>query len=462
MNETGASVYSVSEIAKAEYPNEEICYLGAISIASRLIDPLNEMIKIPPASLGIGMYQHDISEKLLSKYLTTVVEEVVNEVGVDLNTASEFLLKYVSGFNVTRAKQVIEHRATQGPFTSLQQLKLVKGIGEVTFKNCVGFLRLGNSTEPLDYTVITPDRYTVTYMVLDAIGFTAKHGKLKMKHMLRTSTTIDYSQDVQELQAKIPLEEYLKSKEWNVEEISHQINQPVSCVADIMRWLRMSCVEDVRDATRPAVINVPLDANITEEKQRQVSDNLLVSEKNNNPTAHSTSQDLETVEVGRVFCGVVRNITTFGVFVDLGCHQDGLLHVSEYSSKKTQFSIGQSMQVRVKDVDVDRRRISLALAGEGGGAPLSASIPSSSSPATMAPVVSTKTSVAGHSVSSDRIAKTGDTMVTTGVGKLHKKRKVEESANHTNNAKTSGDSGCSNSDDIVASKKIKSKKREVV
>ncbi|MBQ3235741.1 MAG: RNA-binding transcriptional accessory protein [Clostridia bacterium] len=313
VSEAGASVYSASELGAEEFPDFDVSERSAVSIARRLQDPLAELIKIDPKSIGVGQYQHDMPEARLDEVLGGTVEDCVNTVGVDLNTASASLLSYVAGLNKSIAKNVVEFRETNGKFTSRTQLLKVKKLGEKAFTQCAGFLRIAGGTSILDNTAVHPESYEGAEKLLSLFGYSdedVKCGKLS------------------DLSAKI--------QKHGIEKVSAYCGLGVDTIKDVASEL-----------AKPG---------------RDVRDDLP------KPVLRSDILSLSDLKEGMIISGVVRNVTDFGAFVDIGVHQDGLVHISELSDNfvrdpQTVVKVGQPVQVRVKGVDLKKNRISLSMKG---------------------------------------------------------------------------------------------------
>ena len=307
VNEAGASVYSASELADEEFPDFTEGERSAVSIARRLQDPLAELVKIDPKSIGVGQYQHDMNQKQLSETLTGVVEKVVNEVGVDLNTASYSLLNYISGIGNTTAKNIISYREENGSFTNREELLNVKKLGKKTYEQCAGFVKIDNPNYPLDNTTIHPESYDVTYKLL---------GKL------------NYS--VNDIGSKS-----LKLDNIDLDEISEELNVGKETLKDIVKELKKPGRDPREDMPKPILRK-----------------NVL---------------SIEDLEVGMTMQGTVRNIVDFGAFVDIGVHQDGLVHISQLVADKYVkhpldiVSVGDIVDVKVLDIDLKRNRIQLSM-----------------------------------------------------------------------------------------------------
>ena len=306
VNEAGASVYSASKLADEEFPDFSEGERSAVSIARRLQDPLAELVKIDPKSIGVGQYQHDMNQKQLSESLGGVVEKVVNEVGVDLNTASVSLLNYVSGIGNTTAKNIITYRQENGSFNNRKELLNVKKLGKKTFEQCAGFVKIDNPEYPLDNTTIHPESYDVTFKLLKKLNYSAEDiGKSN-----------------------------LKLDNINVEEISEELDIGTETLKDIIKELKKPVRDPREDMPKPILRK-----------------NVLT---------------LEDLEIGMIMQGTVRNIVDFGAFVDIGVHQDGLVHISQLADKFVKHpldivSVGDIVDVKVLDVDVKRKRINLSM-----------------------------------------------------------------------------------------------------
>jgi protein Tex len=307
VNESGASVYSASELARKEFPDYDITVRGAVSIGRRLMDPLAELVKIDPKAIGVGQYQHDVDQAALQKSLVEVVESCVNLVGVDVNTASRELLTYVSGVGPMLAKNLIAHRSTHGPFQSREQLLKVARFGEKAFEQAAGFLRINNSENPLDSSAVHPESYDIVYRM-------AEDMKATVAELIKSK----------EIRNRIKQENY----------VTEQAGLPT--IGDILAELE----KPGRDP-REAIDYFSFD-----------------------PDVH----EIHDLKPGMVLPGIVTNITAFGAFVDVGVHQDGLVHISNMADKFISdpneiVKIYQKVRVKVMEVDLPRRRIQLAMKG---------------------------------------------------------------------------------------------------
>ncbi|MGL6226293.1 MAG: helix-hairpin-helix domain-containing protein [Thermoguttaceae bacterium] len=312
VNEAGASVYSASPLANEEFPNYDILLRGAISIGRRLQDPLNELVKVEPASLGVGMYQHDLKSKYLKDSLNHVVESCVNHVGVDLNTAGPAILRYVSGLNQLTAKRIYEYRVEHGPFKTREDLKKVPGLGEVTFTHCAGFLLIPNGVNPLDATWIHPEMYDATYRILEQMGYTVED--------LRNPET------AKEIAAK--------TKTADITAIADALGIGPITIRDILQQLGKP-VRDPRERLSTPVFKKGI---------LQLKD---------------LSPDMELT-------GTVLNVVDFGAFIDIGLHESGLVHISQFADRYVRdahefVSVGNIVRVWVVEVDSKRNRISLTM-----------------------------------------------------------------------------------------------------
>lgn len=304
VNEAGASVYSASKLAREEFPDMDVTIRGAVSIARRLQDPLAELVKIEPRSIGVGQYQHDVNQRRLREGLYRTVENCVNRIGVDLNTASVELLRYVSGIQMGTAQSIIEFRTTSGAFQSRTQLMEVSGIGEKTFEQCAGFLRVRNGEHPLDATGIHPEAYPVVESMAGAFG-------VPVADLIGNHKMLDSA------------------------DLTPFVNETVGLIA--LNDIRQELLQPGRDPR--AVFKVP-----------RFIDGVY---------------DVQDLEEGMEAEGVVTNITDFGAFVDIGVHQDGLIHLSELSNRYVRdpreiIKVGDIVRVKVIKVDKEIRRVSLS------------------------------------------------------------------------------------------------------
>ena len=311
VNEAGASIYSASKLATEEFPEFDVMQRSAVSIARRLQDPLAELVKIDPKSIGVGQYQHDMNPARLDTALTGVVEDCVNAVGVDINTASHSLLAYISGINATSAKNIVKYREENGEFTSRAQLKKVPRIGDKAYEQCAGFLRVPGSKEILDNTGVHPESYAATKALLEAFGYTLE--------------------DVRQGQIRNLRGEVMKR---GIAKVCESIGVGEPTLVDILGELEKPG-RDVRDTLPPPILR----------------DDVL---------------SLEDIKPDMILTGTVRNVIDFGAFVDIGVHQDGLVHISQICDKfikhpSEKLSVGDIVKVKVLSVDVKKKRISLSM-----------------------------------------------------------------------------------------------------
>jgi len=309
-NEAGASVYSASKVAKDEFPDLEASQRGNISIARRVLDPLAELVKIDSKSIGVGLYQHDVDQKLLNKKLDDVVVSCVNYVGVDVNTASSSLLTYVSGLTKNTANKIVEYRDEHGKFTNREQIKSVKGIGEKVFEQAIGFLKIPNSENPLDNTFIHPESYPAVEKLLVMTNINAKE-------IYKKGNLLDL---------------FVKQK--SLDEIAKEIEVGVPTLEDIL--------ENLKKPGRDPREEMP------------------------KPILRSDVLKIEDLEEGMKLKGTVRNVVDFGAFVDIGVKQDGLLHISQIANKYIKhpvevLNVGDIIDVTIIGVDTEKGRISLSL-----------------------------------------------------------------------------------------------------
>ena len=311
VNEAGASVYSASKLATEEFPAFDVGQRSAVSIARRLQDPLSELVKIDPKSIGVGQYQHDMNQKHLGETLEGVVEDCVNKVGVDLNTASASLLEYVSGINKTLAKNIVAYREENGAFKNRKQLLKVAKLGPKAFEQCAGFMRIAGGENPLDGTSVHPESYEVAKKLLETLGYDlAELNQGGLKGISRKIT--DYRK----------MAERLEVGEITLRDIAGELEKPA---------------RDPRD-----------------EMPR--------------PILRSDILEMKDLKPGMVLKGTVRNVIDFGAFVDIGVHQDGLVHISQMTDKYIKHpleavSVGDIVDVKIISVDLAKKRIALTMKG---------------------------------------------------------------------------------------------------
>lgn len=308
VNEAGASVYSASEIARQEFPDFQVEERSAVSIGRRVQDPLSELVKIDPKSIGVGQYQHDVNQKDLSSALTFVVETAVNQVGVDVNTASKSLLQYVSGLTSTIAQNIIDYREENGPIKHHKEISSIKRLGAKTFEQSIGFLRIVDGKEPLDNTAIHPESYDVAYRMLHQLDLTAQDiGSVKLKNTLSNV---------------------------NISTLVSQLNIGEPTLKDIIQSL-IAPNRDPRDEFETPILK-------------------------------SDVLSIEDLSKGMKLNGTVRNVVDFGAFVDIGVKQDGLVHISKLSKKFVKnpmdmISVGDIVEVWILDIDENKGKVSLTM-----------------------------------------------------------------------------------------------------
>ena len=314
VSEAGASVYSASKLATEEYPDINVSLRGAISIARRLQDPLAELVKIDPKAIGVGQYQHDVDQKNLSDSLTGVVEDAVNKVGVDLNTATPSLLSYVSGINKTIAKNIVAYRNENGKFKNRKQLLKVSKLGNAAFEQCAGFVRIFNGDNPLEITSVHPESYEIAEKLLEKIRF-SKNDLLNKEKL----------SEIKEKLSSI-----------NIKKLSEELNVGNLTLEDIVKELSKPGRDPREDMPKPILRNDVL--------------------------------KLEDLKEGMVLNGTVRNVIDFGAFIDIGVKHDGLVHISELSDKYVKnprdiVSVGDIVKVKVLSIDLEKQKVALTMKG---------------------------------------------------------------------------------------------------
>ena len=312
VSEAGASVYSASKLATEEYPDLNVSLRGAISIARRLQDPLAEFVKIDPKAIGIGQYQHDVNQKKLNEELTGVVEDAVNEVGVDVNTATPSLLSYVSGINMTIAKNIVKYREENGKYEERKTLLNVPKLGKVTFEQCAGFIRIPKGLNPLENTAVHPESYKQTEELLKSINY-------KKEDLLDKAKLAKINDELSKIDIKT------KAQELDIGELT---------LTDIINELKKPGRDPRDDMPKPVL--------------------------------RSDVLSFDDLKEGQLLTGTIRNITDFGAFVDIGVKHDGLVHLSELSDKfiKTPsdvVAIGDVVQVKVIEIDREKQKVKLSM-----------------------------------------------------------------------------------------------------
>lgn len=311
VNEAGASVYSASKLATEEFPNFDVGQRSAASMARRLQDPLAELVKIDPKSIGVGQYQHDMNQKKLGEALSGVVEDCVNKVGVDLNTASVSLLEYISGISKTIAKNIVVYREENGKFTSRSQLLKVAKLGPKAYEQCAGFMRITDGKNPLDATGVHPESYKATELLLEKLGYTLEDVK---------------NRSVAGISKKVK----------SCDKLAAELGIGEMTLTDILRELEKPARDPREDMPKPVL--------------------------------RSDVLAMEDLAPGMVLKGTVRNVIDFGAFVDIGVHQDGLVHISQLCDRYIKHplevvSVGDIVEVKVLSVDVKKQRIQLTMRG---------------------------------------------------------------------------------------------------
>ena len=315
VSEAGASVYSASELGNKEYPDLDVTVRGAISIGRRLQDPLAELVKIDPKAIGVGQYQHDVTQKKLDESLAGIVEDCVNNVGVDLNIATPSLLSYISGINSSIAKNIVDYREENGKFKSRKELLKVKRLGQKAYEQCAGFLRVMESKEALDNTSVHPESYGVAKELIKTLGYTEedlKNGKL------------------------VDIDERVKAK--GISNLAKELEVGEPTLNDI--------IKEIKKPGRDPREELP------------------------KPIFKSGVIEMKDLKPGMILMGTVRNVSDFGAFVDIGVHQDGLVHKSQMADRFVKHpldivKVGDIVEVRILDVDLKRKRISLSMKKEG-------------------------------------------------------------------------------------------------
>jgi RNA binding S1 domain protein len=316
VSEAGASVYSASKLATEEYPDINVSIRGAISIARRLQDPLAELVKIDPKAIGVGQYQHDVNQKKLGESLTGVVEDAVNSVGVDVNTATPSLLSYVAGVSQTVAKNIVKYREENGKFKERKELLKVPKIGKASYEQCAGFIRIPDGKNPLEITGVHPESYKIAENMLDKLGFKVKDlaDKDKFKQIKEKLSTINNEKEIK-----------IMAKEL-------EVGEPT--LKDIV-------IELMKPGRDPR-------------------------EEMPKPILRSDVLKFEDLSIGMILTGTIRNVTDFGAFVDIGVKHDGLVHISEMSDKFVKnpseiVSVGDVVKVKVIDIDKERQKVKLSM-----------------------------------------------------------------------------------------------------
>lgn len=352
VSEAGASVYSASKLAQEEYPDLDVTVRGAISIGRRLQDPLAELVKIDPKSIGVGQYQHDVNQHKLGEALDGVVEDCVNNVGVDLNTASTALLQYVSGISKTISKNIVKYREENGKFISRSQLIKVKQLGNKAFEQCAGFLRISNGENPLDKTAVHPESYQIAKLLLERLEYTIEdvtNGRLTdiMQRIVNIKIEEDNTVKIQS-----------KSKRLKGLEALAQLK-----VKKEKKSFKQKYDERVSILAKELNVGIPTLNDIVNELKKPGRD---VREDMPKPIFRNDVLKIGDLKEGMILQGTVRNVVDFGAFVDIGLKNDGLVHLSEMSEKYIKHpmelvSVGDNVTVKIKSIDIPRNRIALTM-----------------------------------------------------------------------------------------------------
>ncbi|WP_313163515.1 Tex family protein [Sedimentibacter sp.] len=352
VSEAGASVYSASKLAQEEYPDLDVTVRGAISIGRRLQDPLAELVKIDPKSIGVGQYQHDVNQTKLSQELDGVVEDCVNSVGVDLNTASTALLQYVSGITKTIAKNMVKYREDNGKFTNRNELMKVKMLGDKAFEQCAGFLRISDGDYLLDKTAVHPESYEIAVSLLNKLGYDIND--------LKNTNLNDINERIMKIKVKEDKKVQISSGSNRLKglEALSQIN-----FKEEKKPAREKIKERINVLAEELNIGVPTLTDIIEELKKPGRDPRDEMPK---VILRSDVVKFEDMEVGMKLKGTVRNVVDFGAFVDIGVKQDGLVHLSEMSDKFIKnpmevVQVGDVVDVTIIKLDKERQRIGLSM-----------------------------------------------------------------------------------------------------
>ena len=374
VNEAGASVYSASKLATEEFPNFDVGQRSAASIARRLQDPLAELVKIDPKSIGVGQYQHDMNQKKLSEALNGVVEDSVNKVGVDLNTASASLLEYISGINKTIAKNIVDYREANGKFTNRKQLLKVAKLGPKAFEQCAGFMRILDGDNPFDATSVHPESYDAATKLLEKLDISMDDLKEIQKNAAKAKN------------APAPKREKPKKNNKQNIVIKNTNTAMGKALAAAMGGVTLETNEKpqkVENASNQQMLSVGLERRVKDKKKMAeelgigeitLTDILKELEKPARdpredmpaPILRSDVLDMKDLKPDMILKGTVRNVIDFGVFVDIGVHQDGLVHISQITEKYIKHpleavSVGDIVDVKVMEVDLTKKRISLTM-----------------------------------------------------------------------------------------------------
>ena len=389
-SEAGASVYSASKLATEEFPDYDVAQRSAVSIARRLQDPLAELVKIEPKAIGVGQYQHDMNQKKLGETLAGVVEDCVNKVGVDLNTASPSLLEYVSGITKVIAKNIVAYREANGKFTSRQELLKVAKLGPKAFEQCAGFLRITGGSNPLDATSVHPESYDAANQLLNKLGFTAENIKELQENQKKAAKQAEAAKKAAKAaEQKKQQQKKKEPKTIQVKNTNSVFGQAMANAFATSGAPTAAVKEEPAKQVAPAVVATGEDLShlsgmIRDKKKLAeelgIGELTLVDiikelekpgrdprEEMPKPILRTDVLEMKDLTEGMILKGTVRNVIDFGVFVDIGVHQDGLVHISQITNKKfikhplEAVSVGDIVDVKVMSVDVAKKRIQLTM-----------------------------------------------------------------------------------------------------
>lgn len=349
VSEAGASVYSASKLANDEYPDIDVSIRGAISIGRRLQDPLAELVKIDPKSIGVGQYQHDLNQKKLDETLKTVVEDCVNKVGVDLNTATPALLKYVSGISDSIAKNIVDYRDENGKFTSRNDIKKVKRLGGKAFEQCAGFLRISDGKNPLDNTSVHPESYETATNLLDKLGYDFTDISRNLLSDIDVRITNLVADEAKTLNVRGGFEALkalkVQDEKPNKDQFNNKLKKGIKLLAAELNTGELTLKDIIEELKKPG---------------RDPREDMP------KPVFRSDILSIDDLSDGMVMTGTVRNVVDFGAFVDIGVKTDGLVHISELSDKFIKnpmdvVSVGDNVTVKIIKIDRERVKISLTM-----------------------------------------------------------------------------------------------------
>ncbi|MDD5937276.1 MAG: Tex family protein [Clostridiales bacterium] len=388
VNEAGASVYSASKLATEEFPNFDVGQRSAASIARRLQDPLAELVKIDPKSIGVGQYQHDMNQKKLSDALSGVVEDCVNKVGVDLNTASASLLEYISGISKAVAKNIVTYREENGKFSNRKQLLKVAKLGPKAFEQCAGFLRINDGDNPLDATSVHPESYAAAEKLLATLGFTVKDLK-EMQAKQKQAAKEAKEAKKEEKQAAKKNRNERQNKNIQLRNTNTAMGQALLNAMKANGGIKAAVqTEPVKEETKTTVESTDRLATLSQlvKDKKAMAAELGIGEitltdimkelekpardprdEMPKPILRTDVLEMKDLKEGMILKGTVRNVIDFGVFVDIGVHQDGLVHISQLSKQKyvkhplDVVSVGDVVEVKVLSVDAPKKRIQLSM-----------------------------------------------------------------------------------------------------